>query len=209
MAANQKTNIDPMKKYILGIWFINIIGILLSWDSLAGQSLQFYGEKIEICILGDNALVTGEYYFRNNTSHPIRRTLYYPFVINQNLPWPDSISVYQVSEKKSLTCRKAKEGILFTLQVPADSRVIYKVTYRQQTPNQKMEYILTTTQKWGHPLVFAEYSIILPKEFKLLDISLVPDSSQSIKHKQIIKINRQNYLPTKNLTLYWKSEVLK
>ena len=198
-----------MKKYILGIWFINIIGVLLSWDSLPAQSLQFYGEKIEISILGDNALVTGEYYFRNNTSQSIRRTLYYPFVINQNLPWPDSISVNQVSEKKSLTFRKAKEGILFTLQVPADSTVIYKVTYRQQTPSQMMEYILATTQKWGYPLVFAEYSIILPEKFELLDISLAPDSRQVINHKQIIKINRQNYLPTKNLTLYWKSEVLK
>ena len=198
-----------MKKYILRIWFINIIGVLLSWDSLPAQSLQFYGEKIEISILGDNALVTGEYYFRNNTSQSIRRTLYYPFVINQNLPWPDSISVNQVSEKKSLTFRKAKEGILFTLQVPADSTVIYKVTYRQQTPSQMMEYILATTQKWGYPLVFAEYSIILPEKFELLDISLAPDSRQVINHKQIIKINRQNYLPTKNLTLYWKSEVLK
>jgi len=198
-----------MKKYILKILFISIIGVLLSLDSLLGQSLQFYGEKIEISILGENALVTGEYYFRNNTSQSIRRTLYYPFVINQNLPWPDSISVYQVSEKKSLTFRKAKEGVLFTLQVPADSTIIYKVTYRQRTPSRKMEYILTTTQKWGRPLVFAEYSIILPEDFKLSDISLAPDSHQEINHKQTIKINRQNYLPTKNLILNWKNEVLK
>lgn len=208
MAANQKANIDPMKKYILRIWFINIIGVLLFWDSLAGQALQFYGEKIEISILGDNALVTGVYYFKNNTKKIIRRTLYYPFVINQDLSWPDTISVYQISEKKSLTFRNAKEGILFTLQVPADSTVIYKVKYRQRTPNRKMEYILTTTQKWGRPLVFAEYSVILPEKFELLDISLAPDSRQTINHKQIIKINRQNYLPTKNLILFWKKEVL-
>ena len=95
------------------------------------------------------------------------------------------------------------------LVVPADSMVIYKVTYRQRTFGRKMEYILTTTQKWGHSLVFAEYSISLPEKFKLLDISLTPDSRQVINYKQIIKINRQNYLPTKNLKLYWESELLK
>lgn len=183
--------------------------ILLSWESLPGQSLQFYGEKIEICIQGEYAQVSGEYYFRNNTSRPLRHTLYYPFVINQDLPWPDSISVYQVSEKKSISYREAKAGILFMLVVPPNSMDIYKVTYRQRTPGGKMEYILTTTQKWGHPLVFAEYNISLPEEYKLIDFSITPDSRQVINHEQIIKINRQNYLPTKNLKLYWESEVLK
>lgn len=198
-----------MKKYILGFWFIDIILILLSWDSLPGQSLQFYGEKIEVYIQGEHALVKGEYYFKNNTKQSIRRTLYYPFVINQDLAWPDSISVYQLSEKKMLNFRETKKGILFTLQVTADSTVIYKVTYRQRTPNRKMEYILTTTQKWGHPLVFAEYTLILPIGHELLKISLPPDSRQIINHNQIVKINRQNYLPEQNLSFCWKSEVLK
>jgi hypothetical protein len=198
-----------MKNYISGFCLINIIINLISWDSLPGQSLQFYGEKIEICIQGEYAQVTGEYYFRNNTSRPLHQVMFYPFVINQDLSWPDSISVYQVSEKKSLSYREAKAGILFVLVVPADSMVIYKVSYRQRTPGRKMEYILTTTQKWGHPLVFAGYSVSLPEEYKLLDISLTPDSRQIINHKQIIKINRQNYLPTKNLNLFWESEVLK
>jgi hypothetical protein len=198
-----------MKNYISGFCLINIIINLISWDSLPGQSLQFYGEKIEICIQGEYAQVTGEYYFRNNTSRPLHQVMFYPFVMNQDLSWPDSISVYQVSEKKSLSYREAKAGILFVLVVPADSMVIYKVSYRQRTPGRKMEYILTTTQKWGHPLVFAGYSVSLPEEYKLLDISLTPDSRQIINHKQIIKINRQNYLPTKNLNLFWESEVLK
>ena len=198
-----------MKNYIFGFWILSIMTNLVSWDSLPGQALQFYGEKIEVCIQGEYAQVTGEYYFKNNTSRSLHQAMFYPFVINQDLPWPDSISIYLVSEKKSITYREAKAGILFMIVVPADSMVIYKVTYRQRTPGRKMEYILTTTQKWGHPLVFAEYNLSLPEEYKLMDISLTPDSRQVINHKQIIKINRQNYLPTKNLKLYWESEVLK
>ena len=198
-----------MKNYIFGFWILSIMTNLVSWDSLPGQSLQFYGEKIEFRIQGEYAQVTGEYYFKNNTSRSLHQAMFYPFVINQDLPWPDSISIYLVSEKKSITYREAKAGILFMIVVPADSMVIYKVTYRQRTFGRKMEYILTTTQKWGHSLVFAEYSISLPEKFKLLDISLTPDSRQVINHKQIIKINRQNYLPTKNLKLYWESELLK
>jgi hypothetical protein len=207
MAANQKTNINPMKKYILRILFINIIGVLLSWDSLPAQSLQFYGEKIEISILGDNALVTGEYYFRNNTSQSIRRTLYYPFVINRDLTWPDSISVYQVSEKKSLTFRKSKEGILFTLQVPADSTVIYKVIYRQRTPSRKMEYILTTTRRWNEPLSFAEYLIRLPKSFMLQYLSLKPSEIDDVLDSQIYKIQKNDYSPETNLTVQWTRSI--
>ena len=198
-----------MKNYIFGFWILSIMTNLVSWDSLPGQSLQFYGEKIEFRIQGEYAQVTGEYYFKNNTSRSLHQAMFYPFVINQDLPWPDSISIYLVSEKKSITYREAKTGILFMIVVPADSMVIYKVTYRQRTFGRKMEYILTTTQKWGHSLVFAEYIISLPEKFKLLNISLTPDSRQVINHKQIIKINRQNYLPTKNLKLYWESELLK
>ncbi len=196
-----------MNKLTLRIGHLAILMLLLWGSSLAGQSIQFYGEKVDILLQGDFARITGEYYFKNNTPLALTRSLYYPFVLGHDLPWPDSIAVYNVSDRKMITFREAEKGILFMITIPADSMVIYTVTYRQRTLHHRMEYFLTTTEHWDRPLSFVEYTIMIPKSYELTYLSIPPSEVDTDSNYQLYKIHRNNYIPETELIVEWTGSV--
>ena len=166
-----------------------------------GQPLQFMGERIEVTIHEEHAEVRGEYHFKNNSGQPVRRTLFYPFVIHSDLPYPDSVSISH--DEESITFSRQNAGINFSITVPPESSAVYIVYYSQKTPANKMEYILTTTQRWKQPLGFAEYIIKLPQLFLLKYLSLSPSEIAVDGNYQIFRVSKTNYMPETNLRLEW------
>ena len=126
------------------------------------QLPQFVREKIEITVKGDFCRIEGDYYFQNNQSSPLKRTLFYPFPIDSTMKYPDSIKVIDVQKSNNISFIHSKTSIYFPIEIPARKTVLYKVIYWQKTTNNKIEYILTTTQKWGRALKKADFIIKLP-----------------------------------------------
>jgi hypothetical protein len=186
---------------MLKIIFSFFLFCCLLWQFAFGQSLQFLGEKIEVTIHEEHAVVNGEYHFKNNSIHAVRRTLFYPFVINDDLPYPDSVSV--THDEESIPFRPQSSGINFSITIPPESTAVYRVVYLQKTPANKMEYILTTTQRWRQPLRFAEYTVRMPSKLQLRYLSL-PDPELGIRDDHMIyRIHKTNYMPKTNLRLEW------
>ncbi len=162
--------------------------ITLSYNIILSQPLQFAKEKIEIKIHNSYSIVTGDYTFVNKNKSELSTTLFYPFPLNPFLSYPDTIIVYDANHK-SILFTKSLDGIYFNIKVPIDSETTIKVKYSQKFSSNTMKYILTSTQKWVHPLEKAEYIISLPKEFDLKDISIKPYNKDSDPTDNIYIIN--------------------
>ena len=119
--------------------------ILLLYSSTWAQNLQFFRERSELDVRDTTCTVNGYYYFKNKSGKAINHTLYYPFVVNDFLPYPDSLSVRNYFNQRMIDFQKTKNAIRFPVSIPAKSIMAFKVTYRQKTPTRRMEYILTTT----------------------------------------------------------------
>lgn len=179
------------------------IGIFIYTSAVFGQFPQFVREKIEITIRDNLCLVEGDYYFLNDHPTPIKRNLFYPFPIDYAMLYPDSIKVTDVQKNRNISFNKAKTGIYFPIEIPPRKTVRYKVFYSQKVTSDKVEYILTTTQKWGKALETADFIINLPIKFELKYLSYKYDKVEEVNNYFVYKIHTENFMPQKNLIVEW------
>ena len=187
-------------------WGILITVLLIFSGNLQSQSLSFIREKIEMTIQNDSSfIVTGKYYFLNKSDKEINSNFYYPFVINKNYHFPDSIAIKN-DNKIPVFYSKSKKGIFFTIKALPKDTSEFSAFYRQKNFNRRAEYILTTTQNWNLPLQKAEYIVNLPKYLKLKSISLQPDSIKNSLSFKTYFITKENFMPLVNLIVEWGKE---
>ena len=167
------------------------------------QNLRFCRERIEIELNGDYCVLNGTYYFKNEAKSAMEQILFYPFVISRELPYPDSISVWEAATNQRVEYSRSDDGISFRVSVPAQSFSVYKVSYRQRTPTAYMEYILTTTADWRKPLEIAEYQIKVPRNLALVYLSLPGVSSSKRGGESIYYVRKEHYMPAANIIVRW------
>jgi len=166
----------------------------------------FEKEVIEIDILEDQCVTTGSYYFKNHSEQPIlNRVLFYPFPVDSNISYPDSIVVFN-PHNKQVSYSKTYNGIFFKINITSMSTECYTVKFYQQTSNKKYEYILSTTQFWKQPLSSADFIITLPNNLSIECISLHYNRIVESKKNKKYFIHRKNFYPTENLIIEWRSK---
>jgi hypothetical protein len=181
------------------------IAILILWiTTLLPQSLHFMQEEIEITIGKENCIVKGKYYFSNPGLDALNRAIYYPFYIDDSTLYPDSITVTDATKNERINFAKVNKGVTFAIHLDPESVAIIEVTYLQKTLAKKMEYILTTTRKWGKPLEAAEFLIKIPAFYQLKYISLEYDRMIKEHGFCIYKIARKEFYPDQNLIISWE-----
>ena len=173
---------------------------------LPAQNIQFQGEKVEIKVDGDQVQVTGTYYLYNPVSFPISRTLYYPFVVNQQLHYPDSIHVSTSTVDHSLLFRPDANGIFLSIPFLPEQSIILTVFYSQKTLANQFEYILITTKEWNRSLQFANYIIQIPRDKEVTYLSLDYQEKKYQDNYQIYYISRSDFMPSENLKIVWKEQ---
>lgn len=187
---------------IKSLLILNIVVFICTYTALC-QLPQFVQEKIEITIEDDYCRIEGDYYFRNNFSSTIKRQLFYPFPIDSTMFYPDSVKVTDLQKSKNITFITAKTGIYFPIEISPQKILSYKVIYWQKITNNKIEYILTTTHKWGRALEKAEFVIKLPEKYELKFLSYKYNEIEEINNSLIYKIHKENFLPKRNLIVQW------
>ncbi len=180
-----------------------VVLFLLLTAGAYSQSLQFFREKIELFVHETHSRVKGTYYFKNTGERLVSKTLYYPFPVRPSLPYPENVSVLDSLKNKKISCEHQNSGIIFRIDVPAKSVVIYVVEYTQRTPKQKMEYILTTTGEWGRSLELAEYVVVLPRALQLIRHSLDFNVVKKFSDKVVYYSRKTNFRPAENLIIQW------
>lgn len=183
---------------------IPIIAIIFIASQFFDHALNFEKEKIAINVSSGECMLTGDYYFKNNSPQPCTRTIFYPLINTVDLPFPSSISVTDVYENKALKYTISKNGVAFALKLSSYDTKVIRIEYHQKTMSNRFEYILTTTHFWKKPLRRAEFSISMPKHLVLSSISMSYESTQTNSNERRYYIRRENFMPEKNLFFEWR-----
>lgn len=178
--------------------------LLVLFSNISVKTISFFQEEIHIIIHEKSCIVKGKYFFKNEGKADVATTIYFPFYIDEFSLYPDSITVKDLITEKNLPYENMKNGIAFAINVPEESIFILEVIYWQKLLSNRLEYILTTTKRWGKPFEIAKYTIEIPSIYPIKYISF--DYNKYFKSDGIIviSIERKNFFPKKNLIVEWE-----
>lgn len=167
------------------------------------QTIRFSSEKLEF-LIGDNSVaLTGKYSFQNLHDRPVAQPLIYPFVITEDLPFPDSVDV-RLENGRPEHFSKGKEFISFIVEIPPKSESTIEVYYRQPVKKNRFEYILTTTRNWQKPLDSADFLIRVPEFYDLAELSFPYERIDTTAGFYIYRLHFEDFYPDKNLIFAWQ-----
>jgi|YNPNPStandDraft_1061719.scaffolds.fasta_scaffold17721_4 hypothetical protein len=115
-------------------------------------ALDFYAEKIACSVSGDTLLVDALYYMRSEPGSKF--CLLYPL--------PEEGTDFTLVSAKNCHLEKRGEVWVMCLEFSDDTLLEVGVVYKQRFPGRVFRYITTTTQAWGKPLLWAEFSVKTP-----------------------------------------------
>ncbi|MCF7825410.1 MAG: hypothetical protein K9M55_03660 [Candidatus Marinimicrobia bacterium] len=167
------------------------------------QNPIFLGEDLVFYISDSLCVLRGEYHFLNPSQNPVKTRLFYPFPVSEELPFPDEIEVLSMETGNHLPLLGSETGISFLLTMEPLAQANIQIEYWQPAESQRFEYILTSTQKWGRALKWANYEIHIPEHLELEECSLGWDTSWVEIEETIYSISRENYIPTQDFELRW------
>ncbi len=157
--------------------------------------IQFTKEDISIEVKNDTVSVTGIYFFENTTHIRKRITFYYPFPVDSNHTYPDTIILAYPYEKDST-------GILFTMSINAMATHSFEITYVQHVRHHHFTYITTTTKRWNRPIREACFTIGFPESLHV-NCNYAPYKTEKIDNKNYIYILKEDFYPEEDLRVEW------
>jgi hypothetical protein len=180
-----------------------LLTMLLSTQT-PSNALAFEKEKIRIIVLGDECILRGDYHFKNNSSSPCDRTLYYPFVLRDDLPFPHMISVTDLYDGATIPFSTSEKGITFRISLPPFATKAVLVEYHQKCKSNRFDYVLTTTSHWQKPLKSAEFLVSLPSHLALDSISIPFDTLRVTSDAREYLVRRTDFIPSEDLSITWR-----
>jgi len=177
---------------------IVFIALVFTIESLSAQNLSFYKENITMKIEGDYFYVTGLYYLQYSGQE--MSTLVYPYPIDAQYGEVDSVKIYDLSSNEYIEpVYNKKSGTVFIIQGNSTGGIILQISYRQKLLANKAEYILTSTITWGKPLDKADYQLIIPKDYTIVNFSIPPDESIINDKEKVYYWSKEYYMPDRNM----------
>ena len=167
--------------------------------------VAFVSERIDMTVDPGLLSLTGHYTFRRSNNTPQRFAVSYPFPVNDDMSFPDSIYVCRVSDKQNIAVNKLHDYDNVSFAVPFDEAdtVTVKVQYTQRLSSNIARYILTTTAAWGAPLEHAEFFVSVPDSLDHLALSYTPDLTKFENGRIIYCIKRTRFMPEEDLVVRW------
>ena len=157
--------------------------------------IDFFKENVVIKISGSGVKVTGRYFFKNLTGQDKRITFYYPFPVDSNHVYPDTIMLDHPYTKDTA-------GIYFDMSMKAQRIDSFKISYYQKTRTQQFTYITTTTQQWKKPIKQALFTIIAPASLQVR-FSYSPYTYKKVNDKSVFTVKKTDFFPENDLAIKW------
>ncbi len=157
--------------------------------------IDFFKEDVTVEILGGRARVTGVYYFENLTQIGKRIKFYYPFPVDSNHYFPESISIDREFETDSA-------GIYFSLSLPPSGIDSFKIIYEQRVRDRFFRYITTTTKAWRRPIKDANFTITAAERLNISTNYMFPEAKIVDEYRKWT-IRIANFFPEEDLIISW------
>jgi len=197
-----------MTKFTFILW-------LIAYGSCAGQQtskpaqnggVDFFKEEITIKVIDSSAVISGIYYFRNESSADSSIRILFPFFVDSLSLFPHEIYPYLRNDGVSMTLpyRKAHNAIRFAIPFGDDSVTVWQLDYVQRIKSQHVRYILASTKTWHKPLQTATYKVEMPVGASNVVIWPEPDSIIKMNDTQIFWSHRENFMPDRDLEIFWE-----
>jgi hypothetical protein len=173
---------------------IIIVCFFVPFTVLSQKTLDFVGEKIDFTLNPDTFNINGIYTFINHSDKKVYSSISFPFAVETN-----SVIVKRIFNLTYLTdieFKKNKNELTFHLFINAGDTVSINIAYCQPTQENNI-YILTSTQAWSRPLLFAEYSLTVSKKIRIKSFSYTPDK----KRGKIYYWKKTNFMPDKEFII--------
>jgi hypothetical protein len=185
--------------------FFSALILSLWWaiPQIDAQQVRFIKEDITVTIDQHYAELVGEYTFFNPNSYSQSVLVQYPFKINQYLNYPETIEVYCNEEYKGYLYSKGDEAVFFTISIPPGESRVYEISYKQQTPFNHFEYILTTTSAWGRALDTSIISIEVPDTIELAQTSYPFEFFHADNNCNLYRSIFKQFKPDRDLIIDW------
>jgi hypothetical protein len=190
----------------IGIIFGVVAGSILIYrliDYLLHPSkIEFESEDISIKLSPGWANIDGSYIFINPEDKDRVINIFYPFYIDDGIEHPNKISV--IFEGNIIDYEwEGMEGITFKIKISAYGRRELKVSFSQQCKENRFVYILTTTKKWGKPLISAKYSIHTDNDIGDITVPYEFSRSSETDGSNLYTMSVNNFMPEKDLIIKW------
>ncbi|MGB3340316.1 MAG: hypothetical protein WBB37_02410 [bacterium] len=157
--------------------------------------IDFFKENVVIEINGSGVEVTGQYFFKNLTNQDKRVIFYYPFPVDENHQYPESIIL-------DYPYTKDTAGIYFSIAIKAQRIDSFEICYHQRTRKNQFTYITTTTKQWNRPIKNARFTIIIPDSLQVR-FNYSPYIHEKTNHNDIFSLNIVNFNPNDDLEIEW------
>ncbi|MGB9720027.1 MAG: hypothetical protein ACPL28_00900 [bacterium] len=159
------------------------------------EPIDFCKEDIKIEINRNKARVTGTYFFKNLTPYSKRIKFYYPFPVDSNYLFPDTILLAYPYEKDTV-------GIYFTMVIEPNTTDSFTIAYEQKLKNNVFRYITTTTRKWHRPIKEVRFTVILHQDLSP-QINYQITREQTIGNNRYYIIKQERFYPSEDLIIKW------
>jgi hypothetical protein len=180
---------------------------MLSFQEAFGRQIEFVSEEIELLVGDSTCTVIGSYWFRDVDSVTVKNVLFYPFVVNKQLPYPDTIVVTDMSSDRQVHWTRGKSGIFFGISIHAFETALYRVSYTQKTYARSMEYLLLTTAKWKKPLEQALYRVRIPDKYVLMSSTIIFPQTYKKDTERVFETCEEHFMPSKDFIIQWEGKL--
>ncbi len=157
--------------------------------------IDFFKEDVTIEIFDGKVKVTGVYYIKNLTDIGKRIKFYYPFPVDSNHSFPDTISA-------GLPYTRDSSGIYFTLSMEPDGVDSFVIGYEQRVERSFFRYITTTTKLWKRPIREANFTIIAP-ETLAINANYAFSEPVAVEERRFYTIQVKDLFPEEDLIITW------
>lgn len=173
---------------------IIIVCFFVPFNVLSQKILDFVGEKIDFTLNPDTFSINGIYTFINHSDKDIYSSISFPLAVEANSVIVKRI--FNLTYLIDIEFKRIKDELTFNLYINAGDTVNINIAYCQPIQENNI-YILTSTQAWNRPLLFAEYSLTVSKKIRIKSFSYTPDK----KRGKIYYWKKTNFMPDKEFMI--------
>lgn len=159
--------------------------------------IHFAREEIDITVRPGAVEVLGTYHFQYSGSDAVAAIISYPFPLDSNHAFPDSVCLF--GRRFSLTDTSAR----FVMRLVPGREDSFTAWYRQPLCGTQARYIVTTTRQWRRPIDRAQFRVTVPASLPGATVNYEPDSTRRTDSTLTWFFNRLGFYPAEDVIVSW------
>jgi hypothetical protein len=182
--------------------------------------VHFAREEIAMDVRPGTLEVRGMYHFTCSAREPLLASMFYPFPLDSNHLYPDSIDIQvplgtptrlgtrsemsDISVMSPRPVQKQDSGVSFRMRFRPGVEDSFSAYYRQPIKTSSATYIVTTTRKWQRPIDVARFCVTVPASFRDVKLTFKHDSMVRSDSSVTYFFTRRRFFPDRDVTVTWR-----